>query len=576
MKNYYCNPVNIRYPYQFISGMGETSVNREGADPTLIEWQGKYYLFVSMTGGFWYSDDLLNWKYKKLVRSAVYDYAPDVRIIDDYMYLTASRNADMVPIYRSKDPINEEFEVVSEIFSYWDPHLFQDEDGRVYFYWGCSNKHPIWGIEMNRETLNPIGEKVALIYGHAEEHGFERKGDDHHYVPRTKKEILMAQYIGLDPFIEGAWMNKVNGLYYLQYSAPATQNNIYGDGVYVGKSPLGLFTYQKNNPFSYKPGGFIPGAGHGSTMQDKYGNWWHASTMVISANHEFERRVGLFPAGFDEDGELFCNTAYGDWPIEVAKKINPNKEPDWMLLSYNKSIKASSHSDDNTPNKANDEHIKTCWTAKSNGADEWLEINLGESLEVAAIQVNFADYQIPFNLPKHSELIGAEYRKRFIDINQETTNYHLQGSLDGKHYETIADKREVTTDLSNDFIYLKNIKNYKFIRISNMQVPYGQSPSISGLRVFGKKMGSLPPQITAFNYVDNDELDVSISWKSVKDTVGYNVVWGYLPEKMYHSYMVFDRNTIPLRALNKGQKLYVRIDTFNESGITKGNVVQVR
>lgn len=51
----------------------------------------------------------------------------------------------------------------------------------------------------------------------------------------------------------------------------------------------------------------MTGAGHGSTIADKYGNYWHASTMRISVNHDFERRVGLFPAGFDKDGVLFCN-----------------------------------------------------------------------------------------------------------------------------------------------------------------------------------------------------------------------------------------------------------------------------
>ena len=33
---------------------------REGADPTLVYFKGKYYLFVSMSAGFWYSDDLLH------------------------------------------------------------------------------------------------------------------------------------------------------------------------------------------------------------------------------------------------------------------------------------------------------------------------------------------------------------------------------------------------------------------------------------------------------------------------------------------------------------------------------------
>ena len=41
----------------------------------------------------------------------------------------------------------------------------------------------------------------------------------------------------------------------------------------------------------YKPGGFMNGAGHGSTMEDLNGNIWHTATMRISRNHNFERRV---------------------------------------------------------------------------------------------------------------------------------------------------------------------------------------------------------------------------------------------------------------------------------------------
>ena len=86
------------------------------------------------------------------------------------------------------------------------------------------------------------------------------------------------------PYIEGAWMDKFNGKYYLQYACPGTQYNIYTDGVYVSDSPLGSFALAQNNPYSYKPGGFIPGAGHGSTMKDTDGCLWHTATMRISVN----------------------------------------------------------------------------------------------------------------------------------------------------------------------------------------------------------------------------------------------------------------------------------------------------
>jgi beta-xylosidase len=142
-------------------------------------------------------------------------------------------------------------------------------------------------------------EPIELIYGRNDVIGYERKGEHHQQrkpeeiearvkaiassLPEVSDDLLqkLRTVFGNDPFIEGAWMDKHNGQYYLQYAAPGTEYNIYADGVYVSSHPLGPFTLAKNNPYSYKPGGFIPGAGHGSTMQDKHGNWWHASTMRI-------------------------------------------------------------------------------------------------------------------------------------------------------------------------------------------------------------------------------------------------------------------------------------------------------
>lgn len=139
-------------------------------------------------------------------------------------------------------------------------------------------------------------------------------------------------------------MDKYHGKYYLQYACPGAEYNVYADGVYVSDSPLGPFVLAENNPYSYHPGGYMPGAGHGSTMWDRNGNLWHASTMRISVNHQFERRVGIWRAGFDEDGELFCNQRYGDWPVAVEEEnTDAWVNPQWYLLSYKKSVRASSY-----------------------------------------------------------------------------------------------------------------------------------------------------------------------------------------------------------------------------------------
>ena len=56
--------------------------------------------------------------------------------------------------------------------------------------------------------------------------------------------------------------------------------------------------------------------------------------------------------------------------------------------------------------------------------------------------------------------------------------------------------------------------------------------------------------------------------------VGYNILWGESPEKLYHSYMVFcDRQRVG--ALVKGRDYWVRVDAFNEAGITEGIITQL-
>ena len=50
---------------------------------------------------------------------------------------------------------------------------------------------------------------------------------------------------------------------------------------------------------------------------------------------------------------------------------------------------------------------------------------------------------------------------------------------------------------------------------------------------------------------------------------GYNVLWGHAPGKLYHSRLCYDRK-VRIGALVEGQDYYVRVDAFNESGITHG------
>lgn len=169
-------------------------------------------------------------------------------------------------------------------------------------YYGSSPVNPIYTQVLDLNTLEPKGEVLPCLNSDAASHGWERPGE-HNEQPERR------------PYIEGAWMTQHNGKYYLQYATPGTEWNSYADGAYVSNSPQGPFTYLPNSPVSHKPTGFIGGAGHGCLFTDETGNYWKAATNSISVRHPFERRVSFYPAGFDSDGYLYTNTAWGDYPI---------------------------------------------------------------------------------------------------------------------------------------------------------------------------------------------------------------------------------------------------------------------
>ncbi len=608
---YYCNPLNINYRYQFIQNpmSKDVDINREAADPSMILFQGKYYIFASRTLSVQVSEDLVHWESIMLPKDLpLYGYAPDARVCGEYVYFCANESEVVCHFYRTKDILKGPYEKIEGSFSFSDPNLFVDEDGRMYFYWGLSCKKPIYGVELNSLTMRQIGEPKELIFADPFVKGFERVGEDHTTLPCTDEELeiryqkalesrgvtnpeqvpadmqeLMKDMLRNAPFIEGAWMSKLNGRYYLQYAAPSTQFHTYADIVYTSDHPLGPFTMAKANPYSYKPGGFMPGAGHGSTMEDLHGNLWHASTMRISVNHQFERRIGVWQAGLDADGELFCNQRYGDWPIAVEQaKLNPWVEPEWYLLSQGKKVTASSYTAGNEPAWAAEENVRTWWQAANIQSDEWLEMDLQRTYDVHAVQINFADIKeaILAAAPELQKEKLAEGSNHYIEESQLRTRWILEGSRDGETYFNLEDYSAVETDLAHPLVVFEDGINARFVRLTILEVPFGQNACISGLRVFGRGEGEKPeaPEYRAVRTTDLD-MEVNIE-ESVEQTeaegrpLGYNILWGYAPEKLYHSYMIFE-NKKRIGALVKNQEYYVRVDAFNESGITTGTLQRV-
>ncbi|TDH23486.1 carbohydrate-binding protein [Segetibacter sp. 3557_3] len=537
-----CNPVNLSYRF-----MLDTPSRREAADPTMIVYKGEYYLFASKSGGYFHSTDMVRWDLITTNDLPLEDYAPTAVVMNDTLYFMASAAAP-VKIFKTADPKSGKWQIANSSFPIGmiDPDLFVDDDGRLFFYYGCSNINPIYAVELDNKTLNPIGSPVALFNSKKNIYGWERKGDYNE---------------GSDnPWIEGAWMTKRNGKYYLQYAAPGTEHKSYNDGLYVSDKPLGPFTLASHNPISYRPEGFAASAGHSSTFQDKYGNYWHVSTMTISQKHMFERRLGFFPAFFDKDGVMFVYTGFGDFPYKLpTKKINGPEElfPGWMLLSHNKPVEVSSELANHPRANATDEEIRTYWSAKTGDKGEWISMDLQKNCTVNAIQINYAE--------NNMQLFGRNPNIYY--------QYLLEYSDDNKTWKTLADKRQNTIDAPHDYIELTTPVKARYIRLTNHRMPDGTF-ALAGLRVFGKAGGKLPDSVEDFKMVrPDDRAIVQLNWKKSLAAVGYNIRYGTAKDKLYHTYQVLAADAVTIRSLNSLQKYYFTIDAFNESGVTKGKQV---
>lgn len=546
----YCNPINLDYGYTPIPNFSEWGKHRATADPVIVNFKGTYVLFSTNQWGYWTSSDLATWTFHSRFFlnpwNKVYDElcAPAVGILGDKLIVMGSTYEKDFTIWQSTDPLANEWTPLVEKFEIggWDPDFFTDDNGRLYMYNGSSNRYPLYGIELNNQTLEPIGTRKEMYLLEPERYGWQRFGE---HMDNTF----------LDPFMEGAHMTKHNGKYYLQYGAPGTEFSGYSDGVIVGNSPLGPFTPQ-SDPLSMKLGGFARGAGHGATFQDHQQKYWHVSTIMISVKNTFERRIGIWPAGFDKDDVMWTNTAFGDYPHYLPHSDRAGAFTGWMLLNYDKPMQVSSTLGGHAPNKANDEDLKTYWSAGSGDPGEWISTDLGQVSTVHAVQINYADQDVA------QDRLG----KRLDQYHQ----YRLYHSLDGKKWNMLMDKSNNKTDVPHEYVELPQPVQARFIKLENVHMPTGKF-ALSGFRVFGNGNGKAPEKIKQFMVfrTEKDKRSAFIKWNPSHDAYAYHISYGTAPDKLYTTISVHGNNEYWLKTLDRMKPYYFTITAINENGISE-------
>ncbi|MFS4418162.1 family 43 glycosylhydrolase [Maribacter sp. 2307ULW6-5] len=547
----YCNPINIDYTYMIYNSYKDMSY-RSGADPAVVKFRNAYYMFVTRSMGYWRSTDLNHWEF--IVPEKWYfqgSNAPAAFNYRDSLLYVAGDPSGQMSILYTDNPKKGDWKATPGILTrLQDPALFIDDNDEAFVYWGSSNKFPIRAKKLEMaDRFKPSEETYELFNLKPDEHGWERFGENH-------RDTILSGYI------EGPWMTKHKDTYYLQYGAPGTEFDVYADGVYTSSSPLGPFEYAAHNPFSYKPGGFINGAGHGSTVVGPWETYWHFASMAVNVTVGWERRIGMFPTFFDKDGTMHSNTRFGDYPHHAPSVPHKNGSfTGWMLLSYKKPVSTSSALKGHEASNLVDEDVQTFWVAESNKKGEQVEIDLLRPSLVKAIQVNYNDY----NSNLYGKIEGLHHR------------YLIEGSLDGQRWMPLVDQRNNFKDVPNDYNEVHGKEKIRYIRYTNYHVPTPHL-SVSDIRVFGLGSGKSPKAVKKGNIVrGKDRRTAMVSWDPVPKADGYNVLWGIAPDKLYSSWMVYGDNALDLRSLNTDQSYYFTIEAFNENGVSEtSEVIKVK
>ena len=440
----YCNPLPIEASAHDGSPQG---INL--GDVTIVREGDKYYLFGT-GGGAWISSNLMDWKYQSVdVRGARVPVAPHVVKYKGVFYMSGNS----VPLYKASNILgpyelagpwkNEKGEPWTGSFNgapwngAFDVDIFIDSDNKPYLYYPGRSIDGIYGVALNPDDLSRFAAAPKRLFTFQPSHTWERWGEANEY--------------SHEAWIEGPWMFKRNGIYYLQYSGSGTQFMTYAMGVYTARSPLGPFTYAPNNPVLRKTSGVVTGPGHGCVIQGPDGVWWNFYTIVLS-NPPGGRRLGMDPVFFDAKGNMSVRvTETPQWAPGVVADPGKNGDSGSVPLTIGKlqnmhqQGKVSSQRTGHEGSYAIDNSNGTWWEPAEDDAQPSLTIDMGCVTEFATEQLFTVDSSRIEFMTRRGGGRGAPAASQ-QPTGSPAFRYRIEASLDGKEFKTILDKtaNEVT------------------------------------------------------------------------------------------------------------------------------------
>ncbi|ACB73649.1 family 43 glycosylhydrolase [Opitutus terrae] len=426
---------------------------RELADPTALWFEGKWYLYPSCDMAWVSADEGRTWQHSPLNIRDV-GYAPTVVHHAGRFLLLASGSE----LYAAPTPLGPfaslgalQMPDIAGMPNQTDPMLFSDDDGRLYYYWGCTPNSGIWGVELDAaQPTRVIGEPRELIPFQPDTFPWQRLGN-HNQNPQLG-------------WMEGGWMLKRNGRYYLTYSAGGTQYHTYAMGCAVSETPLGKFVPQRRNPIFRTPEGLVTGTAHGCIVAGPRDQLWVFYTVFAGVVHGFERRLGMDLAAIDEHGELFVPAA-----TSIPQPL-PGATPSsaWLPLNDGEPTFGSS-SAPNLPGRfAADHNLLTWWQPAADDAHPSLMTQFSAPAMIRATRIAWRD-------------VGLDTVR---GVKPGPVRYRVEAETAPGQWTSIIDRSESEEDLLIDYRECTPVLARR-ARLVILGQPAGISPAVADFTLFG-------------------------------------------------------------------------------------------
>ena len=240
-------------------------------------------------------------------------------------------------------------------------------------------------------------------------------------------------------------------------------------GSSVGKSPLGPFVPQKNNPIMRSTTGLITGTAHGCVVEGPHKSLWAFYTVKAAVVHGFERRLGMDSAYIGEDGELRVNAA-SSLPQRLPTATKGAESAGWLPLNAGPRTVGSSDAPNLSGRLAVDDDLRTCWQPAVDDKAPTLTSNLTRpGAVVRAVRVVWRD-------------VGLNTKK---GTKPGAFRYKVEVRTASGAWATVIDRSQSTDDLLIDYRECLATPGTA-ARLVIIGAPPGITPGVAEFTVFGE------------------------------------------------------------------------------------------